>query len=199
MIAKLYIPYYGYNESANDIENAFDRDGGYISALMDEYNKSKDIVYNAVKDGTLMAGSPKDYKFGQRSSEQDDKVSFIGCKCKLFNDEMGDESVDGIVTHFAKQESFMCVAYLDLDEIDEDYESELSLWINEHNNVNKYAEKMGDDWVLANEPTKDLKMSFINNANEEIKCLLRGCRIIDVIEKGQLVLFIKNLTIIDEI
>jgi len=205
MEVTLYLPYYDYNDGAFDVDNAYYNEEEYAKAMSDEYNKNKDIVYNSMMDfkngsrGLFEGTDGKVYKFGQKTSQNEEKVAYSPCNGKLYDVGGQEETVDGLIEKFAKQKQFLEIVSFDMDTSEEEFESELSLWVREHNKINKYGEKLGEDWVLAKEPKRNLKLQFKNNANEDVCAVFVDCRIMDVASDGAFVLFIEKMTLIDKI
>ena len=117
----------------------------------------------------------------------------------LFNAKGDEDTVDGFIEKFAQQKQFLEIVEFNLDTSEEEFETELALWVKEHNSINQYVDKLGEDWVLAKEPKRNLKLNFKNNANEDIYAVLVDCRIMDADKGGSLVLFVEKITLIDKI
>jgi hypothetical protein len=205
MEVTFYLPYYDYNDGAFDVDNAYYNEEEYAKAMSEEYNKNKDIVYNSMMDfkngsrGLFEGTDGKVYKFGQKTSQNEEKVAYSSCNGVLYNVDGQEESVDGFVEKFAAQKQFLELIEFDLDSSEEEFETELSLWIREHNSINQYADKLGEDWVLAKEPKRNLKVHFKNNANEDIYAMLINCRIMDIVDGRSFVVFIEKIRFIDNI
>lgn len=203
MEVTLYLPYYDYNDGNFDVSNDYYNDNEYSNAMSNDFNRSKDIVYNSVlaaKNGTgsLVQGADgHTYKFGQKTSQSEDKVAFSSCKGILWDIGGEKDTVDGFITKFAQQKQFLEIVEFDLDTSEEEFETELSLWSREHTSINKYKDDLGEDWVLAKEPKRNLKVQFKNNANQITYAILEDCRIMDIIDKNSFVLFVERITLVD--
>jgi hypothetical protein len=205
MEVTLYLPYYDYNDGAFDVNNDYYDEDEYINAVSSEYNKNKDIIYNSVMDAKngvgslLQGGDGQTYKFGQKTSQSEDKVAYSKCNGTLYDIGGSKDTVDGFIKKFAAQKQFLEIVEFDLDTVEEEFETEISLWVKEHNNINSYADKLGEDWVLAKEPKRNIKLHFKNNANEDIFAVLEDCKIMDIIEDNSFILFVERITLIDNI
>lgn len=205
MEVTLYLPYYDYNDGAFDVNNDYYDEDEYIDAVSSEYNKNKDIIYNSVRDAKngvgslLQGGDGQTYKFGQKTSQSEDKVAYSKCNGTLYDIGGSKDTVDGFIEKFAAQKQFLEIVEFDLDTVEEEFETEISLWVKEHNNINSYADKLGEDWVLAKEPKRNIKLHFKNNANEDIFAVLEDCKIMDIIEDNSFILFVERITLIDNI
>jgi hypothetical protein len=147
----------------------------------------------------LQGGDGQTYKFGQKTSQSEDKVAYSKCNGTLYDIGGSKDTVDGFIEKFAAQKQFLEIVEFDLDTVEEEFETEISLWVKEHNNINSYADKLGEDWVLAKEPKRNIKLHFKNNANEDIFAVLEDCKIMDIIEDNSFILFVERITLIDNI
>lgn len=205
MEVTLYLPYYDYNDGAFDVNNDYYNEEDYINAVSNEYNKNKDIVFNSILDakngsGSLVQGSDgQTYKFGQQTAKSEEKVAFSKCEGVLWDIGGSKDTVDSFIDKFAKQEQFLEIVEFNLDTVEEEFETEVSLWVKEHNNINQYVDKLGEDWVLAKEPKRNIKVQFKNNANQDVYAVLEDCKIMDIIEDNSFILYVERITLIDNI
>ena len=206
MKVTLYLPYYDYNDGAFDVsDDYYKNEGDYAKMIEQEYNKNKDIVYNSMLDAkngstSLVQGSDGQmYKFGQKTSQNEEKVAYSKCEGVLSSIDGSDETIDGFIEKFASQKQFLEIVNFDLDTIEEEFETEITLWVREHNSINKYGEKLGDDWVLTKEPKRNLKVHFKNKSNEDIYAVLEDCKIMDIIDNSSFILFVERITLVDKI
>jgi len=200
----LFLPYYDYNDGAFGVSNDYYKsEEDYANMIRQEYDKNKDVVFNSMLDArngsrSLVQGvDGQTYKFGEKVSQSEDKVAYSSCVGELSDADGNDETVDGIITKFAQQRQFIEIAEFDLDTSEEEFETELSLWVREHVNINKYKDELGEDWVLTKEPKRNLKVQFKNNANQDTYAILEDCRIMDIIDKNSFVLFVERITLVD--
>ena len=205
MEVTLYLPYYDYNDGAFDVNNDYYNEEDYINAVSSEYNKNKDIVFNSMLDakngsGSLVQGSDgQTYKFGQQTAQSEEKVAFSKCEGILLDVDGEDETVDKFIEKFARQEQFLEIIEFNLDTVEEEFETEVSLWVKEHNNINQYADKLGEEWVLAKEPKRNIKVQFKNNANQDVYAVLEDCKIMDIVDDNMFAIFVERITLIDNI
>lgn len=203
MKVTLFLPYYDYNDGNFDVSNDYYSEDEYSNAISKNFNESKDIVYNSVlaaKNGTgsLVQGSDgHTYKFGQKTSQSEDKVAFSKCEGILSDINGEEDTVDSIISKFASQKQFLEIIDFDLDTSEEEFETELSLWTREHNSINKYKDQLGEDWVLAKEPKRNLKIHFKNKANQDTYAIFEDCRIMDIMDKTSFVLFVEKISLVD--
>lgn len=204
MKSKLYMPYYDYNDGAFDVNGNYYNEDDYINAVSTEYNKNKDIIYNSVLDakngtGSLIQGNDgQTYKFGANIAQNEDKVAYSECDAMLYDGNGEDETVDNIITHFAKKEPFIEMLEFDDENCEEEFMCEVSLWIREHNGINKYKDFKGEEWAWVNEPKRNIRISFDNNANEKVYATLENCKIMDIVGSNAMIIFIERIRLIDK-
>jgi hypothetical protein len=205
MEVTLYLPYYDYNDDAFNASEDYYSDGEYANAIADDYNRNKDIVYNSMVDfkegrgGVFSGADGQTYKFGQKTSQNEEKVAYSSCNATLYDEEGEDDTVDGLITKFAKQESFIEMVEFDLDSVEEEFESEMNMWSREHTKINSYLGKVGEAWVASKEPKRNLKMHLKNNAGEDVYALLENCKIMDNSERDNWILYVERISLIDKI
>ena len=205
MKVTLYLPYYDYNDSEFDADESYYGEGEYTNAVYDDFMKSKSVVESHMYDfkngsqGGFLGTDGKTYKFGQKTSQNEDKVSYSKCEATLYDEDGSDETVDGLIKKFAEQNDFIEMLELDYDTSEEDFETECSIWKNEHDSINGYRDVAGDAWVAAKEPRRDVRMHFKNNADEDVYAVLENCKIMDDSEPGTFIVYVEKINLIDKI
>ena len=205
MKVTLYLPYYDYNDSEFDADESYYGEGEYSNAVYDDFMRNKDIVESHMNDyrngsrGVFTGTDGKTYKFGTKTQEKDDKVSYSSCEALLYDEDGADETVDGLIQKFAMQKDFIEMIEFDLDTSEEEFETECSIWENEHDGINSYRDKAGDEWVASKEPKRNVKMHFKNKANEDIYAVLENCKIMDNSERGTFIVYVEKISLIDRI
>lgn len=205
MKVTLYLPYYDYNDGAFDVSGDYYDENEYINAISDEYNKNKDIVYNSMLDynngsrNVLTGADGKTYKFASKASQDEDKVAHASCEGVIYDEDGKEDTVDNLIEHFAKTESFVELVEFDMDTPEEEFETELSLWKKEHENINKYKSVQGEEWAWVNEPKRNVKVSFVNKSNETIYAVLENCKIMDMVSQNMYIIFVEKISLIDKI
>ena len=82
---------------------------------------------------------------------------------------------------------------------EEEFIAEVSLWVKEHNAINKYKDYKGEEWAWVKEPKRNVKMHFVNKAGEDIYAILENCKIMDIVDDNSMIVFIEKLRLIDNI
>ena len=205
MKVTLYLPYYDYNDSEFDADESYYGEGEYTNAVYDDFMKSKSAVESHMYDlkngsyGGFTGVDGKTYKFGQKTSQSEDKVAYSKCEATLYDEDGSDETVDNIIQKFAEQKNFIEMLELDYDTSEEDFETECSIWKNEHDSINSYRDVAGDAWVASKEPRRDVRMHFKNNADEDVYAVLENCKIMDDSEPGVFIVYVEKISLIDRL
>ena len=203
MKVTLYIPYYDYNDGAFDVNNDYYNEDEYIKAVSSEYNKNKDIVYNSMVDynngsrGLVQGVDGQTYKFGTKVAQNEEKVAYSSCGAVIYNEDGKDDTVDGIIKRFVAQKPFIEMLEFDDDSSEEEFMTEVTLWVKEHNSINKYKDYKGEEWAWVNEPKRNIKMHFKNKSDEDMYAILENCKIMDIVGGNSMIVFVERLRLID--
>lgn len=205
MNVELYLSYSDYDGNGFEVkDNPYNSENEYTKKITEEYNKTKDIVYNSVLDakngvkGTLLGTDGQTYKFGIKESQNADKVAYTKCNGTLYNENGELETVDGLIDRFAQQKQFVEMIELDLDSIEEEFETDFLMWIKEHKSIDGYKKKLGEKWCWTHEPIKDLRLVFKNKANQDVYAVFENCKVMDAVDEKTFIFFIDKMTLIDK-
>ena len=203
MEAKIYLQYVSYDDNLFSTSDDYYKDeNAYMNAITEEYERNKDVVTNSILDmidgsGGLYSGvDGNTYTFGQKTPQMEEKYSYTKCDCTIFNENGENESVDNIISKLVSQQPTVYMIELDRDTSDEEFEEELRMWTNDHNGINQYKSFKGDDWAWANEPVRNIKISFKNKNDETVNMMLCDCRILDIINDSSYILYIERMEMI---
>lgn len=215
MKASTYLPYFDYNDSKFDIQGSTVNGQDYADMLEKEYNRSKGAVdcFMNGKESPATALKSEDgqtYHFGQNIAQNEPKMLYSKSSAIILDADDKDETVDTLIEHFARQEMFISKLEF-MEDMEEDFEIELTLWKNEHNKLNSYktkgykfiTDRNGnrepiDEWILKNEPVRNVRISFLNKANTMIFAELKKCKIIDIEKNNKIDLLVESIDLIDK-
>lgn len=205
MKATLKLPYNYYNDGSFDVDPSYYKDGEYGERMNDEFNKTSDSVYNAMSDSNkcvsrdFLSRDGQSYGISEKTSYSEDKVAYSQCMCDIYDVNGNDKSIDSFVSDVVSNDRFVLVCNLSFSDMDEEFETELLSWLKEHKSINSYADVKGDDWVLANEPTMELFVSFNNKSDVEVDVVLHGCKIMDIVDDTMIVLYVDNSNFLENL
>lgn len=214
MKVETFLPFFDYNDSKFDKESKGLSGQDYVNALEKEYNKSKSIVDSFMNSEnidyrTFKSNDGQIYSFNQKTQQNEQNVAYTKCSAIALDVEDNEETVDSLIEHFSKQEMFIFKLEF-MEDMEEDFEIELNLWKSEHTKLNSYKEngfefvpdRNGnkipiDEWILANEPIRNVRISFLNKANQMVYAELKNCKIIDIENKNKIDLLVESMELID--
>ena len=52
---------------------------------------------------------------------------------------------------------------------------------------------------MRNEPLRNLRVHFINKANEDIYAVLDNCKILDIVDEKTMIIYINKIRLLDKI
>lgn len=210
-----FLPYFDYNDSKFDVQSSTVNGQDYADMLEKEYNRSKgaiDCFMNGKESPTMALKSDdgQTYHFGQNNAQNEPKMLYSKSSAIILDADDKDETVDTLIEHFARQEMFIS-KFEFMDDMEEDFEIELTLWKNEHNKINSYKDIGNrfftdwngkrtpiDEWILKNEPVRNVRISFLNKANTMIYAELKNCKIIDIEKNNKIDLLVESIELIDK-
>ena len=145
MKASAYLPYFDYNDSKFDIQSSTVNGQDYADMLEKEYNRSKGAIDSFMNGKespttTLKSNDGQTYHFGQNNAQNEPKMLYSKSSAIILDADDKDETVDTLIEHFARQEMFISKLEF-MEDMEEDFEIELTLWKNEHNKLNSYKNK----------------------------------------------------------
>ena len=177
MKAKLYFPYNTYDDGDFDSDVKMSNDE-YFDAMRQEEIRNRNVAFDFV-NGRRYNRQITDASWNEGVRHNDGKVRLISAECVIHNEEDKDKTVDDFVKECVAQDVGISIVHFDMDNLDEEFEEELNIWNDEHSNINSYIDKMGEDWVFKNEPVKNIRLEYINNANEKKYAEMVNCRILE--------------------
>ena len=186
----------------NNYENYY-TENSYVKALEDSYNQTKDAIYESMNNGFTDVLKQRNNSlntfnmFNNKSSVINEKHHYTTCNASLYNENGESENTDSLVKYMLDEDVFICIIDVKLDSSEEEFETEFKMWVNTHDKIN--SSNTNDEWKLANEPKRDLKIKFTNNINTDSFALLQNCKIIDYINGKGYAILIERISFIKDI
>ena len=176
MKVKLLLPYNQYDD--DDFNSSYNMSNDeFFSRLEKEESVSQNIAYDYVNmDRSRYRNAAS---FNQGVSQRDARLRFSSSQAVLKHDGGAELTIDELVDECVNQDVGALIIEIDLDSIEEEFESELKMWLDEHDSINSYESKLGEDWVFEHEPSKNIKVEYLNKANEVQYCDMINCRIVE--------------------
>lgn len=171
MKCMMYMPYYGYGEDNSNLENFYSDSNSYVEALR-KY---------AMQDSPEMAYEHKK-----------EDVKYTNSECNLYDSDNQPMTIDEIVGYYGKDEMIMMIAEFNLAAMNEDFESELNSWANDHERLDKETNIDQDERMLV-EPKRDLKIVFKNLKGNDTYCTLSNAMILEKVDNEHYVLIVNKV------
>lgn len=207
MKVTLSLPYYDYNDGDFDVNNDYYKSNeDYFNAIEKNVQQTRETIIEGMSN--YVNGGPitefqglngQTYKFDAKTAQNEEKVAYAQCEAVIYDEEGKAKTVDGFIDDYVSKDIQLYVFRLDLDSCDEEFEQEVNLWVNEHNNIQKFIKGKGEDWVFENEPKRTIRVKFMNNANEEKFAELINCKIMENQRMDIYVVLVEEIKLIDKL
>jgi hypothetical protein len=210
MKTTLYLPYFkGIEEDDFAVSNNYYKDeNDYANAMRNNFNMTNAAVANGMNNymngssiNTYQSTDGQYYRFGGNNAQQtnDNDIAYAKCESIMCGEDGNDEDIDKFIAEYVSKDVQLYIFKLNLDTADEEFEQELNLWFNEHSSIQRYSNVKGDAWILENEPKRNLRLKFINKANEEKYAELVNCKIMEKQGMNIYVILTEEINLIDKI
>lgn len=186
------------DESEFEVKDGYYSDGEYCDKIRSEFENTTNDISNAMNNANkcdsraFLGENGSMYQLSEKVPQNENKVVYSRCKCKIYGSDGEDKDVDSMVSDVVGGDSFLIAWTMDIDSADDEFVTDFLAWEFSHLGVNKYKESKGEEWVFANEPTMDVRLSFSNKSNDEVQVDLHGCKIINQVGNGTFVIFVKG-------
>lgn len=192
MLFKLYISYQGSMSESDSMDGYYASEEDYVAALRAEEAANGSAIFNAMTSGNFNT-SPY---YNQNKGEVHDVkevIEYAKSDCTLYSPNGATpEDVDSMIDKFASQREFLVTVQFNMSSMDAEFEEELRGWNSETNTILKYSQKMGEEWVNKNIPKRNLRLSFLNKSNKEVKFILENSEIEEKISKNRYLLYVQE-------
>ncbi len=202
----VYLPYYEYNDNDFEVDKDYYKSNDeYFNAIRENIQSTRNDVIqgmnNYMNNGSVKAYKDEygqTYRYANKERESEDKVAYSKCEALIYDSNGKEETVDNFISDYVSKEMQLYVFKFNLDTADEEFEQEVNLWTTEHNKIQKYNER-DEDWVFENEPIRNIKIKFTNNANEEKYAELVNCKLMEKQSLNIYVVLVEEIKLIDKI
>ena len=196
MVFRLFIPYQGSVSESKELDGYYASEEDYVSALQQEESENGSVIFNAMASGDLSM-SPYYGHGGNEKHNVEDIIEYASSECTLYSPNGSSmETVASMIDKFVSQREFLVTAQFNMSSMDGEFEEELRQWNIETGNILKYSGKMGEEWVNKNIPRRDLRLSFLNKSNKEVKFVLENSEIEEKLSKNRYLLYVNKMQIL---
>lgn len=192
MKVKLSMPYTGSEIETYQVQDDYYKGNEYIDALQAEYGRSSAAVAQIFDSTSNNIDDNQNTAETQVSEKYINSVKikhYVECNAIMMNDNLQEETIDDIINKLAMQQPMSAVFKLELDHASDDFIDEWQLWNIEHSKLQTLIDKFGEEWVLLHEPLRNLKITFLNKANESVTLEMCNCRIIGKLNIDTFIIF----------
>lgn len=200
MNVTLYIKLEGFDDGDFDMRNDYYKsDDEFFDAMDKENKKFSNVAYDAISNlGNI--SNKKAAKFGNLSnSAKNAKENNYKSEALLFDENGNDETVDNLITNCFSQDVVINIVKFNRESMDEEFEEDYNFWIDEHNNINSYKNKLSDDKIWENEPTRTFYVEFLNKANETKYARFENCKILDKGDDDEYAILAEKITLVEKL
>lgn len=189
-----------YEDGDFDISNDYYKSDEEFFDAMDRENKRySNIAYDAVS-GLGNLSNRNVAKFGnQNKGGKNATTNNYKSEAIILNENGEDETVDNLIANCVSQDVVVNIIRFNRDNMDEEFEEDFNFWIDEHNNINQYKDKLGEDKVWENEPTRNFKIEFKNNANETKYAMYVNCKVLEQEGNDEYAILAEKIILLDNL
>ena len=200
MKATLYIEMENYEDGDFDVSNNYYKsDEEFFDAMDRENKKYSNVAYDAIS-GLGNLSNKKVAKFGnQNNFSKNATTNNYKSEVIILNENGEDETVDNLISNCVSQDVVVNIIKFNRDNMDEEFEEDFNFWIDDHNNINKYKDKLGEDKVWENEPIRNFKVEFLNNANETKYARMVNGKVLEPEGNDEYAILAEKIILLDEI
>ena len=168
------------------------KEGDYIKALQEEYNKTKDSILDiftgshTTRDTVRMEQPSTDV---EKTPQNAKKEAFSSCDGVILDVDGDKMCLDKFFSCCRTLDPLVEMFKLDIDNSEDEFMTEFSSWVDEHNKINEIS-MYGDEWCWSHEPTRDLEIELIEDNGAMSKFKLMGCKIMDILDDGGFIIYI---------
>lgn len=195
MEAKILIEYTVIQDANSHTYDDYYKDGEYVKALYDDYNKTKDAVSQLMANNSVHRKSDAPFRKGSNNHTKTFKTLYTECPITIYNEHYQEESVDELIKKMLEPTAHVEIFAIHIAEADEEFLTEWTLWATEHKKISEYAKTQDEEWGLTHEPIRNLKLKFINHANNEVEINLQCCRLLDIMKENTFIVYIANMSL----
>ena len=200
MKVTLYLKLEGFDDGDFDISNDYYKsDEDFFDAMDKENKKYSNVAYDVISNLGNNAKN-KTAKFGSLSnSTKNARENNYKSEALLLDEKGNDETVDNLIANCVSQDVAINIVKFNRDSMDEEFEEDYNFWVDEHENLSQYKDKLGEDTIWQNEPTRTFYAEFLNKANETKYARFENCKILDKGDNDEYAILAEKITLIDKI
>ena len=200
MKVTLYLKLEGFDDGDFDISNDYYKsDEDFFDAMDKENKKFSNVAYDVISNLGNNSKN-KTATFGKLSkSSKNARENNYKSEALLLDENGNDETVDNLIANCVSQDVVVNIVKFNRDSMDEEFEEDYNFWVDEHNNLSQYKDKLGEDKIWENEPTRTFYAEFTNLANETKYARFENCKILEKGDNDEYAILAEKISLIDNI
>ena len=199
MKVTLYLKLEGFDDGDFDVSNNYyESDEAFFDAMDKENKKYSNVAFDAISNLGNNIKS-KTAKFSNSSIGKNAKENNYKSEALLLDESGKDETVDNLITNSLTQDVVVNIIKFNRESMDEEFEEDYNFWVDEHENLNQYKDKLGEEKIWENEPTRTFYVEFLNKANETKYVRFENCKIIDKGDNDEYAILAEKINLIENI
>jgi hypothetical protein len=169
-----------FDDGDFDVSNTYYKsDEEYFSKMRAEEQMYSNVAYDVVNNlGSNSKG--KTASFQLKNIYENDNAKYFSCPAEIYDADHNDETVDNIITYCVNNDVVINIIAFNMEEMCDEFYENIRFWESDHVEINKHINELGEDKVWKNEPLRNLKIEFVNKANETKFANLINCRILEI-------------------
>lgn len=200
MTVTLYLKLEGFDDGDFDIRNDYYKsDDEFFDAMDAENKKFSNVAYDAISNlGNNINNKTAKLIFSKTQSKNAKENNYRS-EALLFDENGNDETVDNIISNALSQDVVINIIKFNRDSMDEEFEEDYNFWISDHEKLSQYKDKLGEDKVWKNEPTRTFYVEFLNKANETKYVKFENCKILEKGGEDEYAVLSEKISLIENI
>ena len=196
----IYLKLEGFNDGDFDIRNDYYKsDDEFFDAMDAENKKFSNVAYDAISNlGNNINNKTAKLNFSKAQSKNAKENNYRS-EALLFDENGNDETVDNIISNALSQDVVINIIKFNRDSMDEEFEEDYNFWISDHEKLSQYKDKLGEDKVWKNEPTRTFYVEFLNKANEIKYVRFENCKILEKGDEDEYAVLSEKISLIENI
>lgn len=179
-------------------DDYYKSDDEFFEKIKEDVDMNSDVAYEVVNNlGNLYKRNAASFESTSKNY-RNPSLSIYKCSASLLDEENNDETVDGIISKSLSNDVVVSILRYNFDDMDEEFEEDLRLWVRDHESINEYIDKLGEDKVWENEPKRDFVVTFKNKANEDVSVQYINARIVGKIDSMTYAVLAEKLMIVEK-
>ena len=169
-----------FDDGDFDVSNTYYKsDEEYFSKMRAEEQMYSNVAYDVVNNlGSNSKG--KTASFQLKNIYENDNAKYFSCPAEIYDADHNEETVDNIITYCFSNDVVINTIAFNMEEMCDEFYENIRFWESDHVEINKHINELGEDKVWKNEPLRNLKIEFVNKANETKFANLINCRILEI-------------------